>query len=436
MPTLDLVGTLQASSVEALRECLLRCRTSFQTYRQVFDEIGISRADIIGDDPMAVLQSLPLLQGERFLALMDESLEVGDSIVDLETSSGTMGPRSRRFISSGDDASDHEFLAEMFAVCGIGPEDRVACLDVDPVNLMVSFTKALDHLGVREAYAYCAGPDFTADMAGLRALDPTVIVAIPSIIERCFESLKLAYAAAPNGNLKKVVYFGESLSQPALRAMESALGIEVFGYYGATETSSIGAECSAHRGIHVFTDRNIIEVAREDGAPGTGEIVVTTLKLRTLPLLRYALRDEVAAVSGSCQCGLEYPRIEVIGRSDDRFSVLGLKVHYVPVLNIVYEVAEPPALMQLEVTRDGTDGLTVVLPERLRGFEDAIRKTLLDRERELEFLVRGGYLGLTFSFVDEDYFGGRRKLKRVVDNRGFAGREIPPSSILPHGGRR
>ena len=47
---------------------------------------------------------------------MDESLEVGERIVDLETSSGTMGPRSRRFISSEDDASDHELLTKMFGV--------------------------------------------------------------------------------------------------------------------------------------------------------------------------------------------------------------------------------------------------------------------------------------------------------------------------------
>ncbi len=416
MSTLELVGSISDSSIKVLRECLLRCYSSFQTYREVFEELGISRADIVEGDPLAILQSLPLLQGERFVALMDESLEVGERIVDLETSSGTMGPRSRRFISSEDDASDHELLAKMFGVFGIGPEDRVACLDVDPVNLMVSFTKALDLLGVQESYAYCAGPDFTAEMASLRALDPTVIVTIPSIVERCFESLKLAYAAA-HGHLQKVVYFGEPPSRATRRALELNLGVEVFGYYGATETSSLGAECSAHDGIHVFTDHNVIEVAKDDVSSSTGEIVVTSLKQRTLPLLRYALRDEIAVRSGPCACGLDYPRIEVVGRADDSFSILGLKVHYAPVLDAVYEQADSTGLMQLEVTRHDKEALTIVLPDRLRGLEDAMRRTVLDRDRELEFLVRGGYLGLTFSFVDEGYFSGTRKVQRVVDDR-------------------
>ena len=416
MPTVKLVGSMSDSSIKVLRECLLRCYSSFQTYREVFDDLGISRADVVEGDPLAILQSLPFLQGERFVALMDESLEVGERIVDLETSSGTMGPRSRRFISSEDDASDHELLTKMFGVFGIGPEDRVACLDVDPVNLMVSFTEALDLLGVQESYAYCAGPDFTAEMANLRALDPTVIVTIPSIIERCFESLKLAYAAG-HGHLQKVVYFGEPPSRATLRVLESDLGVEVFGYYGATETSSLGAECSAHDGIHVFTDHNVIEVAKDDLSSSTGEIVVTSLKQRTLPLLRYALRDEIAVRAGLCSCGLDYPRIEVVGRADDSFSILGLKVHYAPVLDAVYEQADSTGLMQLQVTRHDKEALTIVLPDRLRSLEDAMRRTVLDRDRELEFLVRGGYLGLTFSFVDEGYFGGTRKVQRVVDER-------------------
>ena len=282
---------------------------------------------------------------------------------------------------------------------------------------MVSFTKALDLLGVQESYAYCAGPDFTAEMANLRALDPTVIVTIPSIIERCFEFSQAcvrcrSWTSAESRLLRRTAVSGHT---PGSSSRD--LGVEVFGYYGATETSSLGAECSAHDGIHVFTDHNVIEVAKDDLSSSTGEIVVTSLKQRTLPLLRYALRDEIAVRAGLCSCGLDYPRIEVVGRADDSFSILGLKVHYAPVLDAVYEQADSTGLMQLQVTRHDKEALTIVLPDRLRSLEDAMRRTVLDRDRELEFLVRGGYLGLTFSFVDEGYFGGTRKVQRVVDER-------------------
>ena len=422
MGHIEPIGQVKGETREALRQALLYAYSTFSVYRDLFRRSGISQGDISGQDPLAVLQRLAPLEGQTFYDLVEESIRTGEGIIDLETSSGTTGQRKRRVISYDDDVSETEFLAELFSTCGVDGSDSVACLDVGPLTLMVSFTKAFDLLGVKEAYAYSVAPDFKGSLEGLVRLDPSVIVSSPSIIERCFEALAHGYRGATDRKLRAVIYAGEPLARPTRDLLEHVLGVEVFGYYGASETSALGIECPMHDGIHLFTDRNIIEVpVASPGSVGSiagGEVLVTTLRQRSLPLLRYSLKDVVEVKPGACPCGLEYPRVEIIGRPEDTVSVLGLKVSYGSVLSAAYDDAGDSRLMQLVLSKAEGDKLTIVLPDKLQPEESRIRDSLLEREPDLEFLVAGGFLGLEFSFVDKAHFGAGEKLRKVVDPGG------------------
>ena len=410
-------GEVSCEIREALRETLLHAYATFGVYRKMFGGLGISREGITRLDPLHLLQELPLLQGETFRRLAEEALLVGDRIVDVETSSGTTGPRKRRFISHADDLSETRFLAELFGVCGIGRSDSVACVDVDPLAVGVSFARALDLLGVQEAYTYCVGPDPAIGVRGLAKLDPSVIVTVPSIIEGCFESLEALYAGMPDARLSKLVYVGEPLPPRTRRALETALGVEVFGYYGASETSALGIECSAHDGIHLFTDRFITEMVPDGLESRSGQIVVTTLRQEALPLLRYALGDTIQVKAGECHCGLRYPRVEVTGRVGDSISVLGAEIGYDGIMAALCEPEDGPGFMQLVLTREGRDRMTIVIPESQREQEAEIRERLFRGQPDLDFLVAGEYIELEFSFVDERFIGAARKRKRIADLR-------------------
>ncbi|MDA1348307.1 MAG: AMP-binding protein [Chloroflexi bacterium] len=409
-----LVGHPSQADVDCLRETLLDCHRRFGTYRRGFEVAGIGAEDLLASDPVELLGRLDTLNAEDYSLLADESLAVTDAIIDMETSSGTTARPKRRFISAHDASLEEEFLADMFAVCGIGPSDRVACLDVDPLAVMASFTAALESLGVRETYAYTFSPSLGGSLAGLSPLDPTVLISVPSIIERCLPVLTSEFAKGRGGHLSKVVYVGESLSAKTRRTLETKLGVEVFGYYGATETSALGIECAAHDGIHLFSDRNLFEVqSRGEGA--TGELLVTSLRLRSMPLLRYALGDVIEPKPGPCECGLDYPRIEVLGRSDESVSVLGASIGYEALYDAVYDV--PGESMQLVVTGEARDLLTIVLPEELEPSDSSVRDAVLAGQPDLEFLVTGGYVDFEFSYTYGRESADSRKLKRVVDLR-------------------
>ena len=212
--------------------------------------------------------------------MSEESLSVVDGIVDMETSSGTTGVRKKRFISHEDDRNDHEFMAGLFRVAGITAHDRVACLDTDPVYLMVSFARALDILGVDEAYVYSVGRDQGQTLDALVRLDPTAIFAVPSMFERCWPPLRQLCDEVGHGSLSKIVFLGERVPHQIRAELESERGIEVFSYYGAAEASSLGIECAAHAGIHLFDDRNLFELLPSEREGSTASLWSRALRRR------------------------------------------------------------------------------------------------------------------------------------------------------------
>ena len=400
----------------ALRAALSHALT-FDVYREHFATARVTLRDIQEGDPVSVLRRMPPLGPSTLAALADESIMTRDGIVDVEVSSGTTGTPKRRLITAIDERVETELLARLFATCGIGPEDRVACVDTGPLTLMASFTGALQLLGVSEAYAYTVSPDADATVDGLTALDPTVIVTIPSIIERCLDALEARMARGRGTALRTLVYAGEPLSRATRRRLERGLGLEVFAYYGASETSVLGIECGRHVGIHLLTDHHFIELAHRGPDTLDAEIVVTTLNQQGLPLVRYPLGDVVRPTGGDCRCGLPLPLIDVIGRVDATVSVLGTKLSHASLLDAAYRDHDGPRQLQIVLDRGDTESVTLRLPARLRAAEPAIRKAVLRREPELAFLVGGGFVNLGLEFVDGDEFEDSRKRPGIVDLR-------------------
>ena len=260
-------------------------------------------------------------------------------------------------------------------------------------------------------------PDADATVDGLTALDPTVIVTIPSIIERSIDALEARMAAGRAAALRRLVYAGEPLSRTTRHRLERRLGLEVFAYYGASETSALGIECGRHTGVHLLTDHHFIELAYTGRDRRNAEVVVTTLRQEGLPLVRYPLGDIVRPAAAACACGLPLPLVDVIGRTDATVSVLGTKLSYTSLRDAVYGDRDSPRHIQVVLDRGATEMITLRLPARLRGAESAIRKAVLRREPEIAFLVGAGFLTVDLEFVDSGEFESSRKRPEIVDVR-------------------
>jgi hypothetical protein len=108
--------------------------------------------------------------------------------------------------------------------------------------------------------------------------------------------------------------------------------------------------------------------------------------------------------------------VDVLGRNGDSFTVLGARLSYGGLHEAVYNREDGP--MRLVLTREARDRLTIVLPGEMDQDAASLRDAVLDAQPEVEFLVRGGYMDLSLSFVDPDLPADGRKLRRVIDLRG------------------
>lgn len=135
-------------------------------------------------------------------------------------------------------------------------------------------------------------------------------------------------------DLKIGIFGAECFSDALKQRLASSLGIEVFDIYGMTETGGVGTlgmDCQAHSGLHVWEDHYIVEVldplSEQPVADGElGELVVTSLTREALPVIRFRTGDLTRVLSRErCMCGRTHIRISpVTGRVDDMIIVKGV----------------------------------------------------------------------------------------------------------------
>ena len=425
---LSLLGGVSDTERSSLRRMMAHCFDEFRFYRDRFRAAGVRRDEVMARDPVETLRRLPTLAAGDLVPLAQEALGVAGAIVDGEASSGTTGLRKLRLISYQDDQRDHAFLAELFAVAGVGAADRVACLDTDPVNLMVSMAKAFERLGVAEAYCLSVGADFSSAATAIEKLKPSVLVSVPSILDRLVDTFAENDRSPP---IARIIFVGEAMASPVRLALETGFGAEVHAYYGTSETSALGIECRGHAGLHFFTSHNLAEVSLDSDVPPTGEIVVSTLHQFAQPLLRYRLGDRIRLRPGACVCGLPYPRIDVLGRPEESLSILGSKISYGALKASAYapllDEGEDEGDLQVIVSRQAREVLTLLLPDTISEHGQDIMESVLTLEPDLEFLRDGGFLEIAVEFVDPRHFRSDRKLRHVIDTRNMSSPSSHPS---------
>ena len=91
--------------------------------------------------------------------------------------------------------------------------------------------------------------------------------------------------------------------------IERVYGCPVTNRYGSRELGDIAGQCSAVQGLHVFPWANYVEVVDDAGRPvgpgEEGELAVTSLINRAMPLIRYRIGDRgiLARPGEGCSCG-------------------------------------------------------------------------------------------------------------------------------------
>lgn len=197
---------------------------------------------------------------------------------------------------------------------------------------------------------------------------------------------------------KAVFTTAEKLFPYMRQTIEDVFDCDVYDNYGLNDGGVSAYECSEHTGLHIDTERSIMELV--DGAghqidTGEGQILATSLYNYAMPFIRYATGDDGHIIDDGCNCGRGYPLLkEVLGRSTDvLLTPEGKSIHGWFFLYIFWEYCE--GIKEYQVVQKSLEKIVIrIVPDE--GFDEM----QLDRIREV-VARRGPGWDLEFQFVDE-----------------------------------
>lgn len=198
---------------------------------------------------------------------------------------------------------------------------------------------------------------------------------------------------------KGIISSAQTLSAQSREIIEEAFHCRVFDKYGSREFSGIAHECAAHAGLHVNAESYIVEILKEGrpAEPGEiGEVVITDLNNRCVPLIRYRIGDLAVPAAGICPCGRGLPRLErVEGRV--QAIIVGANGAYVPGTYFAHLLKDYDyAIRQFQVEQTEKGAFTLRLIKGPRYAEQTLNAILTELRARL-----GAHTRIDVQFVNE-----------------------------------
>ena len=304
-------------------------------YREKLAAAGFASARAPGG--LADIARLPLTEKRELRATCAPDNPIGAhlcadpaEIVRIYSTSGTTGTPSYIPLTAGDLDNWVTGSTRSYAASGITAGQRiVSTYDAGPFVAGAALA-ALERIGLTHIPV---GTGNTARLIkAVELLRPEAVVLTPSYAAYLAENYDLR-----ESSVERVLVAGEpGGGEPAFRAkLEEGWGAKVTEAMGVGDVGvSLWGECEEQDGMHLgargFVHMEVIDPetgkarSMEDGA--SGELVLTHLRHRAAPLLRFRTRDHVQVRMSPCPCGRPGPRIRCVGRTDDMLIVRGVNV--------------------------------------------------------------------------------------------------------------
>ncbi len=226
----------------------------------------------------------------------------------------------------------------------------------------------------------------------IQDFEPKILTCTPSYTLFLAEEAKALGIDPKTLSIKIGILGAEPWSDSMRQEIENTWGFKAMDIYGLSEIIGPGVaiECCGQDGLHFAADHfypEIIDPATGEEVPAgqDGELVITTLTKKAMPLLRYRTRDIVSINYEPCShCGRTLPRIsKVKGRTDDMLIIRGVNVFPSQIESVLLMVEGVEPHYYIEVDRVGSlDQITVVVEINEAIFSDEI-KALEAMEKKL-----------------------------------------------------
>ena len=339
-------------------------------YQRMFREEGI---DISHIRTLEDLRQLPVTTKTDLQLHNDDFICVDKAdIIDYVTSSGTLGDPVT-FVLTGDDLdrlSYNEYLS--FTTAGCTKQDVMQLMTTLDRRFMAGLAY---YMGARELGAGVVRvgngiPELQWDT--IHRIHPSFCMVVPSFLVKLIEYAEVNGIDYNNSSIRKAVCIGEALRNPDFSL--NTLGQRIHekwstpllqSTYASTEMQSSFTECEACRGGHLQPELIIVEFLDDKNQPvaegEAGEVTITTLGVRGMPLLRFKTGDICYHYMEPCSCGRNTVRLSsVLGRKGQMIKYKGTTLYPPALYDILDNIPDVKNYVVEVYTNDlGTDDILI-----------------------------------------------------------------------------
>ncbi len=304
LPQLSREG-LEAVQLKRLNETLERVAARGGVYAGYPRQLG----------SLEELQTLPFTTAEQLSRRSSGFLLTSQREVERVISgatSGTTGAGKRVFYTREDmEDTVGFFAAGISEMLPAGERCLIAFPFTGPFGLGDLIARAVEKLGaepVKAGYGVSWGQLCTL----VRDTRPRCYIGFPAAL------LGLGRMYGPGFPIERALVSADACPEGLMEEIEKLTGSKPFPHYGSRECGLGGAvTCQAHEGMHLRENHIIAEIVDGEGRPlppgEYGELVISTVGLRAMPLLRYRTGDYTRFLP-PCPCGGVTRRIDRVSR--------------------------------------------------------------------------------------------------------------------------
>ena len=316
----------------------LFARSAF--YREKLSATGVAGAGDAGG--LADIAQLPLTEKDELRAACTPERPMGtqlcadpSELVRIYSTSGTTGRPSYVPLTASDLDNWVTGSARSYAASGVAAGQRIVSTYNAGPFVAGAALAAFERIGL--VHVPIGTGNTERLLHAIDLLRPDAVVLTPSYAAYLVERAAERDLDLRSSSVQRVLVAGEpGGGEPSFRAqLEQSWGAKVTEAMGVGDIGpSLWGECEEQNGMHLGA-RGFVQVELVD--PGTGavlelgdgaagELVLTHLRHRAAPLLRFRTRDHVRVWTAPCLCGRTSPRLRCIGRTDDMLIVRGVNV--------------------------------------------------------------------------------------------------------------
>ena len=309
-------------------------------------------------------------------------------IVDYITTSGTLGDPVI-FALTDDDLNRlafNEFLG--FRCAGCSSQDVFQLMTTIDRRFMAGLAYFLGSRMLKSAMIRVGNGIPELQWDSILRFSPTTLVAVPSFLLNVIDYAEKHGIDHHTSSVRKVICIGDSIRNTDFtyntlgkKISERWPSIKLYSTYASTEMATSFTECDFGVGGHHHPDLIIVEFLDEHDKPVPagvpGEVTITTLGVKGMPLLRFKTGDISTAHDEPCQCGRNSIRLgPVIGRKKQMIKFKGTTLYPPALYDILDNIDEiKNYVVEVYTNQIGTDEILIRVGalDHTEGFEKTIK---------------------------------------------------------------